>query len=296
VIRPCAEISRALGEPLHGTASRVRNWLLIEHDGEWGRDAVRDSTLDPAVMQSLKRIADQFKIRLLLIRKPHGDREDGNTVFTVHSDVAAQWIQRMRVDDPAALVDIDFSTMRLGVPPLAGELWDGPLYLVCTHGEHDPCCGRYGRAVAEGLARHRFERAWASSHVGGDRFAANLVCLPHGLYFGRVSPEEAGGIVDLYEQERIDLGHYRGRSCFDPIVQAADILLRKREHLDGIDDLEYEWRQYHSADEATLGFRDRSGARHEIRVRGRRGERRHITCRATRPGAPREYAVAPDGS
>ena len=30
-------------------------------------------------------------------------------------------------------------------------------------------------------------------HVGGDRFAGNLVCLPEGLYFGRVGPEETLG-------------------------------------------------------------------------------------------------------
>ena len=32
---------------------------------------------------------------------------------------------------------------------------------------------------------------WQSSHIGGDRFAGNVVFLPEGLYYGRVEPAEA---------------------------------------------------------------------------------------------------------
>ena len=43
---PCASLSRALGEPLLGTASRVRGWVLLEQPGPWGREAVLQSRLD----------------------------------------------------------------------------------------------------------------------------------------------------------------------------------------------------------------------------------------------------------
>src|SRR5207249_4701681 len=87
------------------------------------------------------------------------------------------------------------------------------------------------------LAASHGELVWESSHIGGDRFAGNLVCLPHGLYFGRVGPAEAAEVADAYLAGRIDLGHYRGRSCYDMLVQAAEDAVRRRWGLTGVDDL-----------------------------------------------------------
>ena len=56
-----------------------------------------------------------------------------------------------------------------------------PLVLVCTNGRHDPCCATFGRPLArvlrEGAQR---DDVWECSHIGGDRFAANIVILPEG--------------------------------------------------------------------------------------------------------------------
>src|SRR3712207_8624946 len=40
-------------------------------------------------------------------------------------------------------------------------------------------------------------------------FAGNLVCFPHGMYFGRVSPGEGRHIASEYEAGRIVLARYR---------------------------------------------------------------------------------------
>jgi hypothetical protein len=288
---PCADVSRAHHEPLYGTASRVRNWLLVEAHRPWDREPFTDISLRSPITRVLKQAADRFKIRLLLIRRSVANDGPGPACFAVHSGTSRQWIRRCDVDD---LSRIDLAAMRQGDPPFVGRPWDRSLYLVCTHSEHDPCCGRYGRAVADELLAHRPEETWECSHVGGDRFAANLVCLPHGLYFGRVPPGSARQIVSKYEEGVIELDHYRGRSCFDPIVQAADILIRGRERLTHIDDLTLTWRRDHAGGEATLGFLDRAGAEHEIRIAARRGSRRRITCYATGEGSPREYRVVFD--
>ena len=70
-----------------------------------------------------------------------------------------------------------------------------PLYLVCTHGRHDACCALRGRPVALELDRVRPGRVWETSHVGGDRFAANLLVLPTGEVYGRVLPFAASDLV-----------------------------------------------------------------------------------------------------
>jgi hypothetical protein len=96
-----------------------------------------------------------------------------------------------------------------------------PVYLVCTHGRHDTCCAMRGRPVAAALAELRPDQTWECSHVGGDRFAANLVALPHGLYYAHVSPHTVGRFVRAYEEGRLEEPWLRGRSAHPAPVQAA---------------------------------------------------------------------------
>jgi hypothetical protein len=106
-----------------------------------------------------------------------------------------------------------------------------------------PPRGRGGRAPPGGgpppLAAP--DLVWESTHVGGDRFAANLVAFPHGLYFGRVEPEEGPEIVEAYRDGRIaHLERYRGRTIHPTPVQAAEAALRRRRGFDRLEDLTLE--------------------------------------------------------
>jgi hypothetical protein len=115
-----------------------------------------------------------------------------------------------------------------------------PLYLVCTHGKHDTCCAVRGRPVVAAFAKALPPgRVWECSHVGGDRFAGNLVALPSGLYLGRVDPAEAAEIIERVDSGRIPLRNLRGRSSLSTAVQAAQHFARAEgyESLDGIGDL-----------------------------------------------------------
>ena len=82
--------------------------------------------------------------------------------------------------------------------------------------------------------------------MGGDRFAANLVAFPHGLYFGRVEPDEAAAVAGMYADGRIPLEHLRGRSCYPMPVQAAELALRTQERLVGLDDVVLERTETHA--------------------------------------------------
>ena len=53
--RFCSEVSREHGEQLAATASRVDRWILIEHHGAWGKDAVDSSGLSAEVKAHLAR-------------------------------------------------------------------------------------------------------------------------------------------------------------------------------------------------------------------------------------------------
>jgi hypothetical protein len=88
--------------------------------------------------------------------------------------------------------------------------------LVCTHGSHDACCGKFGYPVYEILrygyagALKRQLRVWRTSHIGGHRFAPTLIDFPEGRYWGHLEPEALEKLV-LRKGPVSELGRfYRG--------------------------------------------------------------------------------------
>ena len=76
------------------------------------------------------------------------------------------------------------------------------LILVCTNGRHDQCCANRGRPLVRALRETRWaDQLWECSHIGGDRFAANVVVLPDSIYFGRVEPESAVPLLERLENQ-----------------------------------------------------------------------------------------------
>ncbi|MDQ1558913.1 MAG: hypothetical protein QOD32_1973 [Pyrinomonadaceae bacterium] len=143
-------------------------------------------------------------------------------------------------------------------------------------------------------------RIWQSSHVGGDRFAANLVCFPHGLFYAHVTEDAGRRIVAEYAHRRLTLEGYRGRACYSYPVQAAEFFIRTETKLDALDALRYRrhertgersWRVTFVESLATTG--DGAGARiHEAHVAARPSEfRNYITCGAAEERRVIQYAL-----
>ena len=289
---PCATLSRALTEPLYGTASRVRGWALLEQPGPWGVEAVTESRLDRDLARALHRAATAAHLRLLLIRRPGrsnlADRH--RTCFVAHTSHSDRWLERRRLDDPAELLGLDMAKVVAGERPGFGEPVADPVYLVCTNGRHDRCCATYGRPLALALAASHGELTWESSHVGGDRFAGNLVCLPGGHYFGRVGPDDAARVVALHRQGTIDLDHYRG-CCIDPtVVQAAEWFVRRRTGLLGTGDLDLLGHDRLGGGVQAVRFRPRDGGVVRVVVRVTpTADPRPLTCHSTRAERPLGY-------
>jgi Sucrase/ferredoxin-like len=233
-----------------GTASTVRSWLLLEDPGPWGRDALRDARLPERVGLELQRRCRAAGVRPLLIRRASSNASaaaspsGGLACFAIRSGPEPPWIERIRLESVADTLDVDLPALgrglRLGFEPV-----DGPLFLVCTHGRRDVCCAERGRPVAQALATAVPGATWESSHVGGDRFAGNLVAFPHGLYLGRVRPDEAAEVARTYADGRVSLRHLRGRSCYPMPVQAAEHALRTHEGFDRVDDIGLERSERH---------------------------------------------------
>jgi hypothetical protein len=278
----CADLSRGNDEPLGATASRIDTWFLVEYRGLWARDALSGSGLSDEVKRHLREhVAGARHSRLLFIRRPDRRGRPELVAFAAASRPGETRIARTefeRYDDLRGLDLFD------------GEPAGHPLFLVCTHGKHDPCCARYGRTLYEALRDELDpEWAWQVSHIGGDRFAGNLVCLPEGIYYGRVDREAAGAVLDEHLAGRIAMDNYRGRSTHTFAVQAAERFVREQRGLRGIDDLALEHVARHPASfEVTFSA---EAEQHRVTVDEERGDLTLMTCSSEALERPRRYVV-----
>ena len=212
---------------MYGTASLVKRWLLIEQPGAWGGNALLESRMPAEVAKEIRSRTRKLGIRVVLIRRGARLSTGRRQCYVLRTEDCDSYAAHLSLDSPSDLLDLDLS-------PLAGkgnvqeaEPLVKPLFLVCTHGRHDACCSIKGNQVSRVACAIEGAEAWECSHIGGDRFAANLVCFPHGVYYGRVDPGEVAGLMSSYSEGRLSLDHYRGRCCFPFPLQAAEYFVRR---------------------------------------------------------------------
>ena len=237
----CSDASVERGEAVTATASQVRGWLLVEVLGAGGIDAIAESELGAFVPDGWKADLKRRGIRPICVRRPvRGSRDGPRRLFFVtcarpgHRAGSVWTRQVTSLAEVAGLTD----ALRLGVAPDGWEPHPERLVAVCTNGKHDQCCANRGRPIARHLAAgRRASEVWECSHIGGDRFAANVLVLPDGLYFGRMDPDGVDRILDEPDAGRIDLAHYRGRSTMSFEQQAAEFEIRRSLDVRGLDDV-----------------------------------------------------------
>ena len=259
----CSALSSESGEPLAATASRVDHWILVEYRGGWARDPLAGSLFAPEVKEHLSAQAAALpNARLLFVRRPSRGAHTGNRAFVARSRPGEERLVELAVEHPHDLLDVDFAAALAGRNAVAE-----PLFLVCTHGKRDRCCALHGRPVYDALGQETDpERVWQSTHVGGDRFAGNVVVLPHGLYYGRVAPADAARVLAATSAGKVELERYRGRSAYPFRVQAAEQALRESAGLTGIDDLELVETARGDDGSWRVRFRTPDAAVHELHV------------------------------
>jgi hypothetical protein len=207
-----------------GTANVVDVWLLLEYRPAWGGKALAESDLATAtldwIQSSVEKCAERgLQVRPQLIRQPELERDEVRLLIG-YGGRLAQFSGRgydfIQAVDLSALVDGDL--------PDGAEILEDPRYFICTNGQRDLCCSRFGRPVYTSLHERVGERAWQVSHLGGHRFAPNVLVLPQGIVYGRVHLESLEAFTDRVESGTISFPHIRGRSVYPRHVQAAEAL------------------------------------------------------------------------
>ncbi len=284
----CSRAAASSGEPMRGTASTVRAFLLVEAPGSWGVDAVQGARIPAEVRDHLAALARRHGVRPLMIRD-HRRRSPATVrVFAAYVGTDGPWVETAVLSDVRELVEVPLEGLAAGTSPGLTPHPD-PLFLVCTHGRHDACCAEQGRPLCRALHDVAPEETWEVSHIGGDRFAPNVLVLPHGLYYGRLDPSDATAFVTAHRDGRLDLPHLRGRCGFGFRVQAAELFLREHTgHLAVVPPLLLAHERDGELTRVELGV---DGARWRVVVRTRHTEARQLTCRAAAPSEALEHEL-----
>ena len=214
----CSDLCLAAGEPMLGTAVEVDVWLLLEYKPAWKPKALEDNDLALRTRDWLDRtlavVAESGrKARAQFIRGPELDTDE-TSLFIGEEGT----LKRFR---------------SLGYDEIQGLSLDSPRfeevpetrYFVCTNGQRDLCCARYGLPTYAELRTRVGNRTWQTTHLGGHRFAPNVLVLPQGAIYGRVFPEEVADFVETIETGTLSTDHLRGRSAYSPEAQVAEALL-----------------------------------------------------------------------
>ncbi|MBB1039822.1 sucrase ferredoxin [Dietzia sp. DQ11-44] len=195
-------------------------WLMVELAGPWGYSALLDSPglLPPELGREIAGRAQEADVRVAAIRRPGRRRHTEEPRWRWALADARPGHESLRwgeVDGPVGYAEIPLDGS-------AGTPSADPLVAVCAHGKHDQCCAVRGRSAAARIAERYPEATWECSHLGGDRFAATMLVLPHGLFYGRVDQaQDPADIVARYTEGRVDERYLRGRSSYPAEVQVA---------------------------------------------------------------------------
>lgn len=224
---------------LASATTKARGWLLIEHPGPWP-ERIEHLTTPGPIAETVAR-ALRAGVRPQLIRRPGRRRATPPLqVFAGYSAGSDVWLEGRELTDPAELTGLDLDAVAAGGRPGFGDPVSAPLLLVCTHGRRNVCCARTGAPLARELSGRFGDIVWETTHVGGDRYAANLVCLPHGIYYGSLGTSEAVAAVDAYLRGEVTLERLRGRGGIPEPAQAAEHFVREHFGALGVDEVTVE--------------------------------------------------------
>ncbi len=265
-----------------GTAFPAPRILLVEQPGSWGPAGLAESQFDPALAAQLIDQLGRRNVRVLAIRRPgRAPAPERRSWGFADCRPGRQQLSWGSFAEDRELLALSFDTV-----PAGAAIERRPIYAVCAHGVHDMCCAIEGRPVAAALDRLCPGRGWECSHVGGDRFAANVLILPSGQQYGRVS--EVAELVAATEAGRVLPDLLRGQVGLPAPVQAALVHVQRELGFDAVDQLRL--LASTPADDGSQLIRLATPAGEiTVAVQRETGPPTRLTCRASGPRTPLSY-------
>jgi hypothetical protein len=225
----CSILSTQAGEPLYGSAARTEYYILLEYNYAWEDKALPKSILPDEVKQRLNELSKSLSnTKTLLIKRSSNPTTGPFHCFLCAASEYHPRLYLFQIYSYLELLDLDIPAILHSETDYSAHLVTDPLYLVCTNGRRDLCCSRFGYPIFDALNKLVGEAVWECTHIGGHRFAANLLHLPEAILYGRVQPKDVTILVDTIQSGRIYLENLRGRAIYPEAVQAGEYFLRQQ--------------------------------------------------------------------
>lgn len=212
---PCSEVSSALNEPTIGTAPQVGFWIMLEVRETWEPKNLEVNSLPPAATDWLDATTERAAVAGLLPRVQFiRHRRKATDPLTAYVSRDGK-LRQLEFHDYATLANID---------PLSEDIpiCEDTVYFVCTHARRDLCCSRNGLPAWQKLDQLSNGRTWQTTHLGGHRFAPNVLVLPTGHSYGRVFAKDTERFFDEVESGGIPWEFLRGNSAMPPEAQVCE--------------------------------------------------------------------------
>ena len=104
----------------------------------------------------------------------------------------------------------------------------GPQYFVCTNAKRDLCCAKFGRPTYAAIHRALPDRVWQTTHVGGHRYAPNILELPSANLYGRVFVKDVPEFLAITEKKETAWQFLRGNCALTEVAQTAQYVLSEQ--------------------------------------------------------------------
>jgi hypothetical protein len=239
--RFCSLVSQANGEDPIGSANPAHQWLIIEQPLPWApQQFSQDPQIQP-IIALIRRLAlyHGIKVKPILIAPDRDYSQPDYRRILYYTRPATQFHQ---FEQQEYLVPADqVATAAIALLRAAAFQTNHALaqyrqptaptrdILVCTHGNVDVACARFGFPIYEKLRQRAAQstselplRVWRCSHFGGHQYAPTLIDLPSGRYWGHVQPEMLDALVDRQGSPTVLYPSYRGWAGLAKFEQIAE--------------------------------------------------------------------------
>jgi hypothetical protein len=223
-----AGTERPKTEPLPGTVKLYQRHLFVcTGQQDWPARIEAGGGFLQALSEALAARVSEMSLRVKVTACDEPSKGPGYDLLVFPESV--RYLDAQLSDLPALIQDHLIGN-RVS-ERIAHEALTGHQIFVCTHGKRDPQCGECGPPLIEhfsaALDEHRLANTVSlrgTSHVGGHRFAGNVLIYPGGDWYGYVTPDQVPRIIEQHiVNGQVVQDLWRGRMGLTPDEQLRQV-------------------------------------------------------------------------